>query len=207
MSTIVTATMDPNPTVQSTSVRLARRPAGLPVADDWSVVTEPAPAPAEGEVLVRTSLISLDPAMRGWLDDRPSYLPPVALGDVMRAATVGTVVASRNRRFPEGCVVVGNLGVQEYAVSNGRDVTIVDERLGSPSAYLGLLGTTGLTAYFGLFEHGRPRAGDTVLVSAAAGGVGSVVDSWPDSAGLESSASRAAPTSAGSSSTNSASTT
>lgn len=175
MSTIVTATMDLNPIVQNTSIRLARRPAGLPVADDWSVVAEPAPVPAEGEILVRTSLISLDPAMRGWLDDRPSYLPPVAIGDVMRAATVGTVVDSSNRRFPEGCVVVGNFGVQEYAISNGRDVTRVDERLGSPSAYLGLLGTTGLTAYFGLFEHGRPRAGDTVLVSAAAGGVGSVV--------------------------------
>ena len=167
--------MNPNPPALSTSIRLARRPVGLPVAEDWSIVSEPAPMPAEGEVLVRTSLISLDPAMRGWLDDRPSYLPPVPIGGIMRAATVGTVVSSRHRRHAEGNVVMGNFGVQEYAIASGRDVTLVDERVGSASAYLGLLGTTGLTAYFGLFEHGRPRAGDTVLVSAAAGGVGSVV--------------------------------
>jgi NADPH-dependent curcumin reductase len=162
-------------TTDNTSMRLARRPVGLPVADDWAVVTEPVPLPGDKEFVVRLDLLSLDPAMRGWLDDRPSYLPPVALGEVMRAAAVGTVVASRHRRFPEGAVVEGTFGVQQYALSSGTGVTLVDPSLGSPSTYLGLLGNTGLTAYFGLLIHGRPRAGDTVVVSAAAGAVGSVV--------------------------------
>jgi NADPH-dependent curcumin reductase CurA len=159
----------------NTCVRLARRPAGPVKPDDFRISSEAVPEPGEGQFLVRISMISLDPAMRGWLDDRPSYLPPVPIDDVMRAGAVGEVVASRNRRFPEGTMVSGTFGVQEYAVSDGAGVTKVDPALGTASMYLGVLGITGLTAYFGLFDHGRPRAGDTVVVSAAAGGVGSIV--------------------------------
>lgn len=159
----------------NTAVRLARRPVGTPVADDFRVSADEAPAPGPGQVLVRVAMISLDPAMRGWMDDRPSYLPPIGLDEVIRAGGVGEVVASDSPRFPSGTIVQGNFGVQEYAVADVRDLTRVDLTLGTPSMYLGVLGMTGMTAYFGLLEHGRPRAGDTVLVSAAAGAVGSIV--------------------------------
>ncbi|MCX6433262.1 MAG: NADP-dependent oxidoreductase [Actinobacteria bacterium] len=159
----------------NTSVRLARRPIGMPVADDFRIDIADVPVPGPGQVLVRVTLISLDPAMRGWLDDRPSYLPPIGLDEVIRAGGVGEVVASNESRFPIGCLVQGNTGVQEYAVLDASSLTRVDPTLGTPSMYLGVLGMTGMTAYFGLFEHGRPRAGDTVLVSAAAGAVGSIV--------------------------------
>ena len=157
------------------TVRLARRPVGMPVAEDWQVSQEPMPMIGDGQFLLRTTFVSLDPAMRGWLDDRPSYLPPVAIGDVMRAGSVGEVTESRHPKFPVGTMVMGTFGVQSYAVSDGRGVTRVDPALGSPSAYLGVLGITGLTAYFGLLVHGRPRPGDTVVVSGAAGAVGTVV--------------------------------
>jgi len=159
----------------NTTVRLARRPVGSLVPDDWTITEEPVPAVGEGQFLVRTTFISLDPAMRGWLDDRPSYLPPVGLGEVMRAGTVGEVVQSRHPRFPIGTIVQMTGGVQAFAVSDGRGVTRVDPALGTPAMYLGVLGITGLTAYFGLLEHGRPRPGDTVVVSGAAGAVGTVV--------------------------------
>jgi NADPH-dependent curcumin reductase CurA len=156
-------------------VRLAARPHGTPVDSDWEHTTEPVRQPADGEFLVRQRWISLDPAMRGWMDDRPSYVPPVGLGEVMRAGGVGDVIASRHPRFTEGSQVVGAFGVQEYAVSNGDGVQPIDPSLAPPTAYLGVLGITGLTAYFGLLDIGRPEPGQTVLVSAAAGAVGSVV--------------------------------
>ena len=159
----------------ATSVRLARRPVGSPVADDFRISTDEIPEPGPGQVLVRVTMISLDPAMRGWLDDRPSYLPPIAIDEVIRAGAVGEVVASQSHRFPVGTIVQGGFGVQEFAVADAQGLTRVDPALGTPSMYLGVLGMTGMTAYFGLFEHGRPRAGDTVLVSAAAGAVGSIV--------------------------------
>lgn len=159
----------------NTTIRLARRPVGMPVPQDWQVTQEPLPSVSDGSFLVRTQLISLDPAMRGWLDDRPSYLPPVAIGEVMRAGTVGEVVESRHPKFAVGTLVQGGFGVQSYALSDGRGVTKVDPALGTPSMYLGVLGITGLTAYFGLLVHGRPRPGDTVVVSGAAGAVGTVV--------------------------------
>lgn len=158
----------------NTAVRLARRPHGLPVADDFAITTDDTRAPGPGEVLVRVSLLSLDPAMRGWMDDVPSYLPPIGLDEVIRAGGVGEVIASEHPRFPVGTVVEGPFGVQEYAVVDGAGLTRVDPRLGTPAMYLGVLGMTGMTAYFGLLEHGRPRAGDTVVVSAAAGAVGSI---------------------------------
>ena len=148
---------------------------GVPVADDFSITTDEVPDPGPREFVVRVTMLSLDPAMRGWMDDRPSYLPPIGIDEVIRAGAVGEVVASNNARFPVGTLVSGTFGVQEYAVSDGSGVTKVDTALGTPSMYLGVLGMTGMTAYFGLFEHGRPRAGDTVLVSAAAGAVGSSV--------------------------------
>jgi NADPH-dependent curcumin reductase CurA len=159
----------------STAIRLARRPHGVPVADDFSITTAEVGDPAPGQVVVRVDLISLDPAMRGWMDDRPSYLPPIGLDEVIRAAGVGEVVASAHPRHPVGSLVTGTFGVQEYAVVDGVGLTRVDPSLGTPAMHLGVLGLTGMTAYFGLLDHGRPRAGDTVLVSAAAGAVGSIV--------------------------------
>jgi len=157
------------------AVRLAQRPIGAPTTGTWRVDEEPIPAIGDRQFLVRIDLVSLDPAMRGWMDDRPSYMSPVAVGEVMRAGAVGTIVKSSHPRFREGAVVQGLFGAQQYAVSNGAGVTPVDPTLGTPAMYLGVLGSTGLTAYFGLLEHGTPRPGDTVVVSAAAGAVGSVV--------------------------------
>jgi NADPH-dependent curcumin reductase CurA len=159
----------------SRAVRLARRPVGDTTADDFEITTDDVPEPEPGQFLVRTTLISLDPAMRGWFDDRPSYVPPIAIDAVVRAMAVGEVVASENPRYPIGSIVSGVFGVQEYALSDGTGVTKVDPALGTPSMYLSVLGPTGLTAYFGLVKHGKPTAGDTVVVSAAAGAVGSIV--------------------------------
>lgn len=159
----------------NTAVRLAQRPVGTPKANDWAIVNEAIPHLSAGQFLTRVEMISLDPAMRGWLDDRPSYLPPVGIGDVMRANAVGEVIVSEHPKFPVGTSVLGAFGVQQFAVSDGTGVTRIDPKLGTPSMYLGVLGTTGLTAYFGFFDHGKPRAGDTVVVSAAAGAVGSIV--------------------------------
>jgi len=156
-------------------LKLARRPVGVPVMTDWKILEEPVRAPMPGECVVAVDHISIDPAMRGWIDDVSSYLPPVRLDQVMRALGVGRVVRSRDDRLPVGTVVQGLLGVQRFAVVNGRWLNSVDESLGSARSHLGVLGQTGLTAYFGLFSVGRPVAGDTVVVSAAAGAVGSIV--------------------------------
>jgi len=159
----------------NTQVRLAARPAGLPKASDWELVQEPAPTPGEGEFTVAISHISLDPAMRGWMNAGASYIEPVELGAVMRAGAVGEVIASRHPSFAVGDHVVGAFGVQEYALSDGAGVTKADPSLAALPTYLGALGMTGMTAYFGLLDVGRPEVGDTVVVSAAAGAVGSVV--------------------------------
>lgn len=160
--------------VRRTSLRLARRPVGEPVDADWELTEEDAGPLAEGRVRVRVTHVSIDPAMRGWIDEQPSYLPPVRLGDTMRSLGCGEVVESRASRWPVGATVQGLLGVQDIADVDPRGLTRVDPALGSSVDYLGVLGQTGLTAYFGLFEIGRPRAGDTVVISAAAGAVGSV---------------------------------
>ncbi len=159
----------------NTQVRLAQRPKGLPTDDVWDVTTEPVPEPGEGEFLLRTEYVSLDPAMRGWMNEGRSYIPPVGLGEVMRAGVVGEVVTSRNERFPVGAHVVAMTGVQEYAVSDGKGVQVVDPDRAPLPTYLGALGMTGLTAYFGLLDVGEPKEGDTVVVSGAAGATGSVV--------------------------------
>jgi NADPH-dependent curcumin reductase CurA len=155
--------------------RLASRPNGLPVATDWEYRTEPAPEPGDGEMLVRIEYISLDPAMRGWMADRRSYIPPVALGDVMRAGGAGRVVSSRNPRYQVGDHVVGTFGVQDYAISDGSGVMRADVARTPLTKYLSVLGMPGMTAYFGLLDIGALQSGDTVVVSAAAGAVGQVV--------------------------------
>jgi NADPH-dependent curcumin reductase CurA len=155
--------------------RLAARPHGMVKASDFELREEPVPTPGEGQVLVKVLLVSLDPAMRGWMNEGKSYVPPVALGAVMRAGTVGKVVASKNPKFKEGQYVSGLGGVQQYALSDGSDLRVVDEKLAPLPHYLGGLGMTGLSAYFGLFEIGQPKPGETVVVSGAAGAVGTVV--------------------------------
>jgi NADPH-dependent curcumin reductase CurA len=155
-------------------VRLAARPSGLPRPTDWSLTAEDVPDPGPGEFVVAISHLSIDPAMRGWMNDRPSYIPPVEIGAVMRAGGVGRVTASEHPGFAVGDEVVGVFGVQEYAVSDGRGVMKIDTSLAPPVTYLGALGMTGFTAYFGLLDTGKLKAGDTVVVSGAAGAVGSV---------------------------------
>lgn len=160
---------------QSTRVILARRPTGLPTRDDFEIRTEPVGELGDGEVLVANRYISLDPAMRGWMRDAPSYIPPVALGEVMRAGGVGVVVASRHDAFAVGKHVTGLLGVQTLARVPGKGLREVDPQMAPLPAYLGVLGMPGLTAYFGLLDVGALAQGETVLVSGAAGAVGSVV--------------------------------
>ncbi|HVZ46264.1 MAG TPA: NADP-dependent oxidoreductase [Ramlibacter sp.] len=161
-------------------VRLARRPAGLPTRDDWSFTTQDVAEPAEGAVVVRTLALSLDPAMRGWMNEGRSYIPPVGLGEVMRAGGIGRVVASRNARYAPGDLVSAAIGVQEYATIGEADASRValakiDPRIASVPQWLNVLGLPGMTAYFGLLEVGQPKAGDTVVVSGAAGAVGQTV--------------------------------
>jgi NADPH-dependent curcumin reductase len=155
--------------------RLAARPHGLPVPSDWELREEPVPSPGDGEFLVRVLYISLDPAMRGWMNPQRSYLPPVGIGEVMRALGAGVVVASRHPGFAAGDHVTGNFGVQDYAISDGSGVHRVSLDAAPLTTHLSALGVTGLTAYFGLIEIGRLQSGETVVVSAAAGAVGTVV--------------------------------
>jgi NADPH-dependent curcumin reductase CurA len=154
---------------------LAARPVGMPKSTDWTYVEEPVAEPKNGELLVHLSYISLDPAMRMWINDVRSYMPPVGIGEVMRALGVGIVAASRNHTFAVGDHVSGVFGLQEYAIADGRGVRKIDPRIAPLPTYLSVLGMTGMTAYFGLLDTGQPKAGETVVVSAAAGAVGAVV--------------------------------
>jgi NADPH-dependent curcumin reductase CurA len=155
--------------------RLAARPVGLPKRSDWNYTEEPVRDPGPGELVIKILYISLDPAMRGWMNEGHSYIEPVKIGDVMRAGAAGQVIASHNPEFSTGDYVVGMLGVQEYAISDGKGLNKVDLKLAPLPVYLGALGVTGLTAYFGLLEVGQPMPGDTVVVSGAAGATGMVV--------------------------------
>ena len=155
--------------------RLAARPVGMPKSSDWTYAEEPVREPKEGELLVQVLYISLDPAMRMWINDVRSYMPPVGIGEVMRALGLGIVTASRNPRFAVGDHVSGLFGVQEYALTDGKGVTKIDPRVVPLPKYLNVLGMTGMTAYFGLLDTGQPKPGETVVVSAAAGAVGAVV--------------------------------
>jgi NADPH-dependent curcumin reductase len=159
----------------NTQCRLAERPVDMPKATDWSIVEEPKPAAGDGEFVVQVDYLSIDPAMRTWMNAGRSYVPPVEIGEVMRAFGVGHVVESRHPRFSVGDDVSGIFGVQRYALSNGGEVNKLDTTLAPATTYLGALGISGLTAYFGLLDVGQPEPGQTVLVSGAAGSVGSIV--------------------------------
>jgi NADPH-dependent curcumin reductase len=155
-------------------IRLAARPSGLPQPSDWDLTEEPVPSPDAGEFVVTISHISLDPAMRGWMNAGASYIDAVEIGDVMRAGAVGEVTASEHPRFAVGDQVYGAFGVQEHALSDGSGVFKIDPSTAPLPTYLGALGLPGMTAYFGLLDVGKLKSGDTVVVSGAAGAVGSV---------------------------------
>lgn len=161
-------------------VRLASRPVGLPNADNWQFSSEPVAEPGAGGVLVKTLALSLDPAMRGWMNEGKSYIPPVGIGEVMRAGGVGVVIASQHPDFAVGDHVAGGAGVQEYFSVAGDQIqrsglSRIDLRLGTLTQWLNVLGMPGMTAYFGLMDVGQPQPGDTVVVSGAAGAVGQTV--------------------------------
>lgn len=156
-------------------ILLRKRPIGLPSNDTWELVQTNLPEPKDGEFLVKCEYISLDPAMRGWLNDTRSYIPPVQINEVMRAGGVGKIVKSNNSKFREGDYVYGQTGVQQYVITDGRGYHSVDPNLAPLPMYTGTLGMTGMTAYFGILEIGELKEGDAVLVSGAAGAVGSVV--------------------------------
>jgi NADPH-dependent curcumin reductase len=156
-------------------VRLARRPRGMATRADFTIEDGPVPEPGPGEFRVRIACISLDPAMRGWMNDGRSYVAPVKLGEVMRAGAAGIVEKSNHPAFAVGDAVQGLFGVQTYAISTGDRVSKVDPRQAPLERWIGGLGMPGWTAYFGLLDVGQPKAGETVVVSAASGAVGSVV--------------------------------
>ena len=163
-------------------IRLAARPVGLPTRDGWSFTTEPVtePAPNSGGIVVKTLSLSLDPAMRGWMNEGKSYIPPVGIGEVMRAGGIGKVIASANPKFAVGDIVTAGLGVQEYATFDQASikrsgVAKIDLSMGSITQWLNVLGMPGMTGYFGLMDVGQPKAGETVVVSGAAGAVGQTV--------------------------------
>ena len=155
--------------------KLAQRPQGMVKREDFTFEQSATAEPADGQFLVKNEYLSLDPAMRGWMNDGKSYIPPVQIGEVMRAGAVGTVIASRHPKFAVGDHVVGMFGVQDYALSDGKGVNKVDPKLAPLPVYLGTLGMPGMTAYFGLLEVGKPKEGETVVVSGAAGAVGQIV--------------------------------
>jgi NADPH-dependent curcumin reductase CurA len=166
--------------LRNQQVRLASRPVGVPTRANWSFTTEPVGEPAEGGVLVKTLCLSLDPAMRGWMNDVKSYIPPVGIGEVMRAGGIGEVIASRSPAFAVGDHVSASLGVQQYCLVPHDQLQRsamfkIDLGLGSQTQWLNVLGMPGMTGYFGLLEVGQPRPGETVVVSGAAGAVGQTV--------------------------------
>ena len=156
---------------------LVRRPRGEPVADDFRLQSDPMPVLADDQFLIRNHYASLDPAMRGWLDEAPSYMPPVAVGDPVRASTIGVVAESRSPDFPVGQWVMGLNAIEEYSVGIAGGFTQPVDPAAVPKItnYLSVFGAVGLTAYFGFIDVCAPKAGDTVLVSGAAGAVGSLV--------------------------------
>ena len=162
-------------TMMNKQWRLKARPIGEPTANTWQYSETEVPAISDGQLLIKIEYISLDPAMRGWLNDAKSYIEPVQIGDVMRAGTVGQVLESKHAKFAVGDYVCGHDGVQSYAVSDGTGLYKVDANLAPLPYYLGVLGMPGMTGYFGLLKTAMPKAGETVVVSGAAGAVGSVV--------------------------------
>ena len=147
----------------------------MPAADTWTLEESPLPQVGDGQLLVKHHYISLDPAMRGWMDDRKSYLPPVQIGEVMRAGSIGEVVESKHPDYQVGDVISGWGGVQQYSLTDGTMCYKVDTSLAPMPTYIGTLGMPGMTAYFGILEVGKIKEGDRVLVSGGAGAVGSIV--------------------------------
>ena len=162
-------------TQQNTRILLAARPVGHPRESDFSIAHDPIPAPADNQVLVQVHVLSLDPYMRGRMSDRASYAAPVAIGAVMAGGAVGKVIESRHPEFKAGDFVEGPFGWQAYAVADGSTLRKIDPALAPVSTAVGVLGMPGMTAYFGLLDIGQPKAGETVVVSGAAGAVGSLV--------------------------------
>jgi len=161
---------------ENKQVRLAERPTGMVGPETFTIGFDPIPTPGEGEIVVRTTHVSLDPAMRGWLNDVRSYIPPVGIGEVMRSASAGFVEASNHPDYAKGDAVTGSWGVQYYATVKPDEYLAKCDLARAPMpVHLGGLGITGLTAYFGLIDVGLPKAGETVLVSGAAGAVGTLV--------------------------------
>ena len=161
---------------QNRQVKLASRPKpGLFARENFEIADAPMPSPGDGELLVRVEVVSLDPAMRGWVNDGKSYVPPVGIGEVMRAYAAGIVEKSNHPKFAVGDAVQGLLGVQQYALSNGRGLVKLDLDKAPIERWVGGLGMPGWTAYFGLLDVGQPKEGETVVVSAASGAVGSIV--------------------------------
>ena len=167
-------------TLTNHQTRLAARPNGMPKRSDWQFTTEPVAEPADGGVLVKTLALSLDPAMRGWMNEGKSYIPPVGIGEVMRAGGIGTVISSKNAAFAVGDTVSCTPGVQEYCLIPADQIKRqglfkIDLRLGTMTQWLNVLGMPGMTGYFGLMDVGQPQPGETVVVSGAAGAVGQTV--------------------------------
>ena len=162
-------------TLTNRQIRLARRPEGFPKPGDFRLASEPVPAIADGQLLVRIAYLSVDPYMRGRMSDAKSYVPPIPLDGVMGGFAVGKVVESKNPAFAVGSYVGADFGWQEYAVSDGQGLRTIDPAVAPLTTALGVLGMTGMTAYFGLLHVGEAKAGQTVVVSGAAGAVGSVV--------------------------------
>ena len=161
--------------INNKQVILTSRPEGIPQAEHFEIAESAAPEPADGELLVRNIYLSVDPAQRGWTNALANYSEPVGIGEVMRGFAVGVVIASNHADYAPGAFVTGLLGWQEYAVSDGTDLRRVDRGLAPISTSVGILGLNGVTAYLGLLDIGRPKAGETVVVSTAAGAVGSAV--------------------------------
>ena len=159
--------------------RLAARPVGMPKRSDWEQTTEDVRALDDGEIVVKALYLSLDPAMRGWMNEGKSYIRPVAIGETMRAGGVGIVLESKSDKFAVGDYVSGGIGVQQYWVGAAADKTAgfykIDPRMAPLTTWLNTLGMPGMTGYFGLLESGQPKAGETVVVSGAAGAVGMTV--------------------------------
>jgi NADPH-dependent curcumin reductase CurA len=155
--------------------KLRTRPTGMVSRENFDFVTSPVPTPAAGEALVEVQYASLDPAMRGWLNEAKSYVPPVAIGEVMRAIGVGRVVASNDPALAVGDAVTGLTGIQSFASAPAKTWTKIDPNLVPLPRWLGIVGMPGMTAYFGLLDVGAAKAGETLVVSAAAGAVGAVV--------------------------------
>ena len=160
---------------QAKRIVLASRPVGEPKPSDFRIEDVPVPSPGEGQVLLRTIWLSLDPYMRGRMSDGPSYATPVPIGGVMEAGTVNEVIASNNPNFAKGDIVLARAGWQTHALSDGKGLNKIDPKLAPISTAIGVLGMPGMTAYTGLLDIGKPQAGETVVVAAASGAVGSAV--------------------------------